>query len=95
MTQEQKDCKENEYYKTTWWILVAYEYKEAFQKSYESLSKEEKIEQTEQLKKLPNFDKDIFFEISWIKIDNEVGEEPQEKIVTDEDGRKYKLVLIE
>ena len=95
MTEEQKDCKENQYYKTTWGILIKYDYKEAFQKSYYSLEKEEKQRQTEQLKALPNFDKDIFFQISWIMIDDEVDEEPQEKIVTDETGKKYKLVPIE
>jgi hypothetical protein len=43
---------------------VSYDYKEAFQKSYNSLSQEEKEIQTKQLKELPNFDKDIFFKIS-------------------------------
>ena len=48
--------------------LVTYEYKEAFQKSYNNLSEEEKIKQTEQLKALPNFDADVFYEISGIRI---------------------------
>ncbi len=44
-------------------------YKEAFQRSYNSLPHEEKIRQTAQLKALPNFDADVFFEISGIRID--------------------------
>ena len=43
-------------------------YKEAFQKSYNDLSDEERLKQTALLKALPNFDADIFFEISGIRI---------------------------
>ena len=88
MTEEQKDNPENKYYKTTWWILVKYNYKEAFQKSYNSLSKEEKMKQTKQLKELPNFDKGIFFQISWIMIDEKTKytlEELKEKLWEDFD----------
>jgi len=59
----------NTYCEETWEILVKYEYKEAFQNSYNSLSEEEREKQTKQLKEIPNFDKDIFFEISGIDID--------------------------
>ncbi len=45
------------------------DYKEAFQKSYNDLSDEERLKQTALLKALPNFDADIFFEISGIRID--------------------------
>ena len=44
------------------------DYKEAFQKSYGDLSDEERLKQTALLKALPNFDADIFFEISGIRI---------------------------
>ena len=82
MTDKEKE--ENPSYETTWGYLKVYDYKEAFQKSYNSLSEEEKKEQTELLKALPNFDKDIFFEISWIDIEAKVKEytleELQEKL---------------
>jgi len=44
-------------------------YKDAFQLSYASLCDNEKTIQTELLKQLPNFDADVFFEISGIRID--------------------------
>ena len=69
MTEEEKKADENEYYKTTGGYLKTYEYKEAFINSYNKLDKEEKEKQTKQLKELPNFDKDIFFQISWIDIE--------------------------
>ena len=47
--------------------LKTYNYKEAFQKSYEEC--ENKEYQTQLLKKLPNFDTDIFYEISGIRIE--------------------------
>jgi hypothetical protein len=43
-------------------------YKESFQKSYDELTDEQKQIQTEQLKKLPNFDAGVFYEISGIDI---------------------------
>ena len=43
-------------------------YKQAFKESYNSLSEEEKTEQTKQLKALPNFDADVFYEISGIRV---------------------------
>ena len=70
MTDEQKI--NNTDYKTTWWILVKYDYKEAFQRSYNNLSKEKKERQTKQLKDLPNWDPDIFFIISGIRIDDDI-----------------------
>jgi hypothetical protein len=66
MTEEEK--KNNPNYKTNNWYLKIYDYKEAFQKSYNNLNEEEKIKQTKQLKELPNWNPDIFFEISWIRI---------------------------
>ena len=68
MTEEEK--QENPSYTTAGGYLKEYEYKEAFQKSFNKLSAEEKKKQIEQLKALPNFDKDIFYEISGIDIEN-------------------------
>ena len=45
------------------------DYKESFQKSFKDLTIIERETQVKQLKALPNFDKDIFYEISGIKID--------------------------
>ena len=59
------------YFKLTEWVndkLITYNYKEAFQKSYNNLNEEEKKIQTETLKALPNFDADVFYEISGIRI---------------------------
>ena len=67
MTEEEK--QKHPEYKTTGGYLKEYEYKEAFQKSFNELNAEEKKRQVELLKALPNFDKDVFFEISGIDID--------------------------
>jgi hypothetical protein len=69
MTKEEK--LENQNYEKTGGYLKTFEYKEAFQNSYISLSEEERIKQTKLLRELPNFDKDIFFNISGIDIDQE------------------------
>ena len=45
--------------------LKTFTYKEAWKKSFNNASKED----IELLKKLPNFDKNVFFEISGINID--------------------------
>ena len=47
---------------------IQVDYKEAFQASYNKLSDEERDIQTAQLKALPNFDADVFFEISGIRV---------------------------
>jgi hypothetical protein len=62
MTQEEKDNYPE--YKTLGGYLKELEYKEAFQESFSKASQRE----IEQLKKLPNFDADVFFEISGIRI---------------------------
>ena len=67
MTEEEK--QKHPEYKTTGGYLKEYGYKEAFQNSFNKLSAEEKKNQVELLKALPNFDKDVFFEISGIDID--------------------------
>ena len=93
MTEDEKKADENEYYKTTWGYLKSYEYKEAFKKSYNDLSEEERKKQTEQLKSLPNWNKDIFLEISWIDIEGKkeikeyIIKELQEKL-----GEEFKII---
>jgi len=79
MTEEQKNNPKNDYYKTTGWILVSYDYKESFRKSYYDLSTKEREKQTKQLKELPNWDKNIFKQISWIDIDEDI----KKKIIID------------
>ena len=66
MTNEEK--RENPNCETLGGYLKTYDYKEAFQKSYNDLGEEEKAIQTNQLKALPNFDADVFYEISGIRI---------------------------
>jgi hypothetical protein len=62
MTDDEK--RENPNAKTCGGYLRILDYKKAFQKSYEKASKED----IELLKSLPNFDADVFYEISGIKI---------------------------
>ena len=69
MTEREKESHPE--YKTTWGYLKEKGYKEAFQESFYSYSERERKRQVEQLKKIPNFDKDIFYEISWIDIEKE------------------------
>ena len=85
MTEEEKE--ENPTYKTTGGYLKSYDYKEAFQKSYNALSKEEKTKQTQLLKALPNFDKDVFFEISGI----DIGEKEPKELTLQEIADKFKI----
>jgi len=63
MTDEEKETYPS--CKTTGGYLKKYNYKEAFQKSYNNASKEEQ----QKIKKLPNWNKKVFFEISGIMID--------------------------
>lgn len=91
MTKKEKE--ENPTYKTTRGYLKVYEYKEAFRKSYYNLSEEEKTKQTKQLKALPNFDKDIFFEISGIDIDEKIKKKMTLKEIEKELG--YEIEIIE
>ncbi len=82
----------NPTYDTTGGYLKVYDYKEAFQASYNRATREEQL----RIKELPNFDADKFYQISGIRIDEAPAEEePKEKFVTDEDGKKYKLVEVD
>jgi len=66
MTDKEKDSYPS--YVTTGWYLRCYEYKQAFKKSYENTTEEDR----DKVKDLPNFDADIFYEISWIMVDEEI-----------------------
>ena len=70
MTDAEKEQNPN--HKTTGGYLKTYEYKEAFKKSYESASQEER----DLILKLPNFDPEVFLEISGIdvRVDSELQE---------------------
>jgi len=63
MTDEEKSV--NPEAETCGGYLKRLDYKEAFQASYAKASKEE----IEMLKKLPNFNKKVFFKISGIKVE--------------------------
>ena len=68
MSNEEKN--ENQSYKITRGYLKKYEYKQAFKESWTNASKEDK----ELVKNLPNFDADIFYEISGIRVDEKTCE---------------------
>jgi len=67
-------------YVTTWGYLKCYDYKQAFKNSYANASKEDR----DSVKELPNFDAEIFYEISWIKVD----EEPKTELTLKEVAEK-------
>jgi len=84
MTDQEKF--NNPTYKTTGGYLKTFDYKEAFQKSWNNASKEDR----EKVKALPNFDADVFYEISGIRVD-----EPScAGKVVEIDGKKYKLTEV-
>jgi len=68
MTAEEKEL--NPTYKTTGGYLKVYGYREAWKKAYAEATPEE----IELLKALPNFDADVFKEISGIDINKEEEE---------------------
>ena len=68
MSDQEKE--DNPSYKTTEGYLRVYGYQEAFQKSYNEANREEQLK----IKELPNFDADVFFTISGIRIDAETEE---------------------
>ena len=66
MTTAEKEAHTE--YKTTGGYLKSYEYKEAFRKSFEAAkAKDDWAEDLAKLKAIPNFDAEIFYEISGIK----------------------------
>lgn len=90
MTDKEKQ-KYPEYINTGGY-LKEYEYKEAFQKSFNNLSTEEKKKQVELLKALPNFDKDVFFEISGIDIDKIKPKKMTVKEICEELGYEVEII---
>jgi len=74
MTNEEKENHPT--HETTGGYLKEYEYQEAFKLSYEKASKEDK----ELIFKLPNFDADVFFEISGIDLRKKDNSEAIAKI---------------
>ena len=71
-------------YETTGGYLKKYEYQEAWKKSYDNATREEQLK----IKSLPNFDAEVFYEISGIKID-EILSNPKEITI---EGATYRLV---
>ena len=72
-------------YETTGGYLKKYEYQEAWKKSYDNATREEQLK----IKSLPNFDAEVFYEISGIKID-EILSNPKEITIG---GATYRLVV--
>ena len=62
MTDKEKE--ENPGYKTTGGYLKKSDYKEAFKKSWDEADHEDRMK----IKDLPNFNEEIFFDISGIKV---------------------------
>jgi hypothetical protein len=71
-------------YEITGGYLKKYEYQEAWKKSYDNATREEQLK----IKSLPNFDEQVFYEISGIKIGEGL---PKPKEITIE-GATYRLV---
>ena len=63
MTQEEKE--QNKRWENVGGYLKTLDYKEAWQESYRKASQEDK----DKVKKLPNFDADVFFEITGIRVE--------------------------
>lgn len=66
MTESEKE--KNPTYVTTWGFLKVYDYREAFQKSYNQATREDQL----RIKECPNFDADKFLLIAGIRVDDEV-----------------------
>ena len=80
MTDEEKEA--NPTYHTTGGYLKVYNYKEAFQASYNRATREEQL----RIKELPNFSSEVFKEISGIDIDDTL---PLESDEIEVNGVKY------
>ena len=86
MTLEEKES--NPTYKTTNGYLKSYDYKEAFKKSWDSASEEDR----KLVEKLPNFNADIFLEISGIDVRKSEIKEMTLEDVNNLLGFKIKIV---
>jgi len=62
MTDEEK--KDNPQCETTGGYLKIFDYQDTFRASWDKLTNEEKAEQYDQLKKLPNYDENVFEQIA-------------------------------
>ena len=82
MTDEEK--KSDPEFHVRGGYLKTLEYKEAFQASYAKTSQEDK----DKLLKLPNFDAEVFKEISGIDV---TEKESYNNTVIEVDGKKYRL----
>mgnify|MGYP006304007931 FL=1 len=85
MTQEEK--REHPEYKTTGGFLRVLDYKEAFQESYNSASREEQLK----IKNLPNFDAEKFYQISGIRVEEEPCEEMTVEQICKALGKNIKI----
>lgn len=88
MTNEEKE--NNPTYITTGGYLKVYDYKEAFQRSYNNATREEQLK----IKTCPNFDAEIFYEISGIRVDEE-PEQVESLITIEIEGLKKRLEELE
>jgi len=88
MTDEEKAS--NPTYITTGGYLKVYDYKEAFQRSYNNATRGEQLK----IKTCPNFDAEIFYEISGIRVDEE-PEQVESLITIEIEGLKKRLEELE
>ena len=89
MTSDEKES--NPTYKTTEGYLKVKDYKEAFKESYNKASEEDK----ELLLKLPNFDADVFLEISGIDVRNNDNSKEIEEITEQMEVLKQRIKSLE
>lgn len=88
MTDEEKAS--NTTYIIMGGYLKVYDYKEAFQRSYNNATREEQLK----IKTCPNFDADIFYKISGIRVDEE-PEQVENLISIEVEGLKKRLEELE
>ena len=81
MTDQEKEC--NQTHITTGVYLRVYDYKEAFQKSWSEADKEDR----KKIFNLPNFDAEVFKEISGIDVNED--SDKSKKIAELEEKAKY------
>ena len=82
MTDQEK--VDNPTFHTTGGYLKSHEYQEAFQKAWDGASEEDRA----LVEKLPNFDADVFLEISGIDVRDKASKNPAEIVI---DGATYVL----
>jgi len=87
MTEEEK--RYNPTYKDSGGYLKEYEYKEAFKKSWDKADKEDR----KKILDCPNFDNDIFFDISGIDVKKELQTKKVTIELTEEQLEKIKHLI--